>query len=53
MMLQREFKGIVNYAIIGLIQLDIHDEEIEEIPLEEVTTLYDAKVTLSKKINGR
>lgn len=45
-----ELKGIVNYAIIGLIQLDIHDEEIEEIPLEEVTTLYDAKVTLSRKL---
>src|SRR5436853_4735473 len=45
-----EFKGIVNYAIIGLIQLDIHDDEVEEIPLEEVTALYDAKVSLTKKL---
>jgi tRNA U54 and U55 pseudouridine synthase Pus10 len=45
-----EFKGIVNYAIIGLIQLDIHDEEVEEIPLEEVTKLYDAKVALTRKL---
>jgi len=45
-----EFRGIVNYAIIGLIQLDIHDEEKEEIPLEEVTSLYDAKVALTKKL---
>ena len=45
-----EFRGIVNYAIIGLIQLDIHDEEVEEIPLEEVTRLYDAKVALTKKL---
>ncbi|MEP6948168.1 MAG: DUF1599 domain-containing protein [Ginsengibacter sp.] len=45
-----EFKGIVNYAIIGLIQLDIHDEEIEEISSDEVTKLYDAKVALTKKL---
>jgi hypothetical protein len=45
-----ELKGIVNYAIIGLIQLDIHEEEVEEIPLEEVTGMYDAKVVLAKKL---
>ena len=45
-----EFKGIVNYGIIGLIQLDIRDEEVEEIPLEEVTRLYDEKVGLTKKL---
>jgi hypothetical protein len=48
--MEGEFKGIVNYAIIGLVQLDIHDEEVEEIPLEEVAELYDAKVALTKKI---
>ena len=45
-----EFKGVVNYAIIGLIQLDIHDEEVEEIPLEEVSRLYDAKAALTRKL---
>ena len=45
-----EFRGILNYAIIGLIQLDIHDDEIEDIPLEEVTSLYDQKVDLAKKL---
>ena len=50
-----EFKGIVNYAIIGLIQLDLHNDDPdndqdEEIPLEEVTRLYDAKVSLTKKL---
>jgi hypothetical protein len=45
-----EFKGIVNYAIIGLIQLDMHDEEIEQISLDEVTRLYDAKVILAKRL---
>ena len=45
-----EFKGIVNYGIIGLIQLDIHDEDVEQIPLEEVTRLYDTKVSQTKKL---
>jgi Nucleotide modification associated domain 1 len=45
-----EFKGIINYAIIGLIQLDIHDEEVEEIPVDEVSALYDAEAALTKKL---
>ena len=39
-----EFKGIINYSIIGLIQLKIHDEEIEDLPIEECNNLYDAHV---------
>jgi hypothetical protein len=35
-----EFKGIVNYAIIGLIQLEMPGEEPEEIPVEGVAELY-------------
>ena len=50
-----EFKGIVNYAIIGLILLDLSNDDPgmdrdDEIPLEEVTKLYDAKVTMTKKL---
>ncbi len=47
-----EFKGILNYAVIGLIQLDINDDEIEELPLESVTKLYDEKISLAKKLMG-
>ncbi|MEO8860784.1 MAG: DUF1599 domain-containing protein, partial [Ginsengibacter sp.] len=36
-----EFKGILNYGIIGLIQLDFNDDEVEDVPLQEVTRLYD------------
>ena len=39
-----EFKGIINYAIIGLIQLDTLNEEIEDLPLEECSRLYDVHV---------
>ena len=45
-----EFKGILNYAVIGLIQLDIHDDEIEELPLHETLKLYDEKILSAKKL---
>ncbi len=45
-----EFKGILNYAIIGLIQLDKQSDETEDMPVEEVTVLYDQKVALAKKL---
>ncbi len=47
-----EFRGIVNYAIIGLIQLDIHDDEVEDIPLKDVTKLYDQKIAMAKELMG-
>jgi len=45
-----EFKGILNYAVIGLIQLDIHDDEIEELPLDETLKLYDEKILSAKNL---
>jgi hypothetical protein len=45
-----EFKGILNYGIIGLIQLDIKDDELEELPYETVEKLYNEKVTIAKTL---
>ncbi|GAB2807560.1 DUF1599 domain-containing protein [Ferruginibacter profundus] len=45
-----EFKGILNYGIIGLIQLDIKDDELEELPVETVAQLYNEKVNTAKKL---
>ena len=45
-----EFKGILNYAIIGLIQLDINDDELEELPYETVEQLYNEKVLIAKQL---
>ena len=45
-----ELKGILNYAIIGLIQLDINDDEIEDLSLEETTKRYDEKVAMAKQL---
>lgn len=45
-----EFRGIINYAIIGLIQLDINDEEIETLPLDECERRYDEKVGIVRSL---
>lgn len=45
-----EFKGILNYAIIGLIQLDLPVGDPEELPVEEVEKLYNAKVEIAKQL---
>ena len=45
-----EFKGILNYAVIGLIQLDIDDEEVEDLAVDLVSKLYDEKIAIAKKL---
>jgi len=45
-----EFEGIFNYAIIGLIQLDIQNDEIEQLPFDKVASLYDEKVQAAKEL---
>ncbi len=41
--IKSEFEGILNYAIIGLIQLDINQEETEQMPVAEVERRYNEK----------
>ena len=45
-----EFKGILNYAIIGLIQLDLKSEEAEDLSVSKAELLYDEKVAIAKKL---
>lgn len=45
-----EFKGILNYGIIGLIQLGINDDEVEDLPVNEVQHLYEEKIAIAKKL---
>ncbi len=45
-----EFKGILNYAVIGLIQLELQSGELEELPVEQVEKLYNEKVTVAKQL---
>jgi hypothetical protein len=48
--IRSEFKGILNYAIIGLIQLQLETDERQDIPVAELSELYDAHVTVSKQL---
>jgi hypothetical protein len=42
-----EFKGIINYAVIGLIQLELHEPAIEDIAAEQVNTWYNKQIDIA------
>jgi hypothetical protein len=39
-----EFKGIVNYGLISLIQMEMAEPSLEDLPLQQVAHLYNNKV---------
>jgi len=43
-----EFKGIINYAVIGLIQLNFKNVQVEDLPVEVVQDLYFKNVETAK-----
>lgn len=45
-----EFKGIINYAVIGLIQLELPADAPEEMNIDEVASLYDNYVKQAKNL---
>jgi hypothetical protein len=50
-----EFMGILNYAVIGLIQLSLNKDEVtlesdEDIPAEAAAGLYDEQIIIAKKL---
>lgn len=45
-----EFTGIINYAIIGLIQLSLNEEADEELSTEEVRALYDQYAAAAREL---
>jgi predicted nucleotide modification protein, DUF1599 family len=48
--LRGEFQAIVNYGIIGLIQLELNSEEIEELGTDKTGLLYDKKIQFVKTV---
>jgi len=48
--LQNEFKGIVNYGVIGVIQLDLQSDETEDMEVAVVTNMYEEKISIAKKL---
>jgi hypothetical protein len=43
-----EFKGIINYSVIGLIQLNLNDPKVEDLPVDQVQILYKQYVEFAK-----
>src|SRR5437868_15350990 len=39
-----EFRGIVNYAVIGLIQLQLNNPSVEDVAAEQVSMWFDEQV---------
>ena len=48
--IKSEFAGILNYAIIGLLQLDINNDEPEELDVAIVRDLYNQKAAMAKAL---
>jgi hypothetical protein len=48
--IKSEFQGIVNYAIIGLVQLQCANETIEDLPVERAEQLYDTQAKIASGI---
>ncbi len=45
-----EFIGIINYAVMALIQLELGVVEQPDLEVAKATALYDAKITLTKEL---
>jgi hypothetical protein len=43
-----EFKGILNYGVIGLVQLHLGSPDIEDLTADKAATLYDEQVQFAK-----
>lgn len=48
--IKSEFEGILNYCVIGLIQLQINNDELEQLPTDEVENYYDAIIAKANKL---
>jgi len=47
--IESEFRGIVNYAVIGLIQLDLKTESLEDVRVETVEKWYNEQMERVRK----
>ena len=45
-----EYRGIINYGVIGLLQLQLPEEEQQEIPVAALTAMYDREVAKAKAL---
>ncbi|HTL09898.1 MAG TPA: DUF1599 domain-containing protein, partial [Chitinophagaceae bacterium] len=45
-----EFRGILNYAVMGLIQLSLSSTDPDELPLDKALQLYNQQLALAKAL---
>ncbi len=45
-----EFMGIINYSVIGLIQLELSEEAPEELTVDDVSSLYDRYISIAREL---
>jgi hypothetical protein len=45
-----EFIGMVNYGVIGLVQMQLETESVEDLPLSEAERWFDQKISQAKKV---
>ncbi len=45
-----EFRGIINYAVIGLMQLQLPADAPEELEIDQVSALYEKNVITAKEL---
>jgi hypothetical protein len=45
-----EFRGIVNYGVIGLIQLELPSDAVDNMPVNEVSKAFDEKIALARSL---
>ena len=48
--IRSEFEGILNYAVIGLMQLHLPADAPEQLDLQSVQELYDARIAQAKQL---
>lgn len=48
--IKSEFEGILNYAVIGLIQLDLGNDGAEQLAVAEVAKRYESEIADSKSL---
>jgi hypothetical protein len=45
-----EFMGIINYSVIGLMQLELTEDAPEELNVEQVSDLYNRQISIAREL---
>lgn len=48
--IRSEYVGIINYCVIGLMQLELKNDPRTELPYEEVSSLYEKHIAATKSL---